>query len=163
MNIAKTTEKMINFYEGSLHDINHFVKVHAYARTIGLLEQLDAETQTTLEIAAIVHDIACPLCRVKYGKAAGHLQELEGPALAQELLRGLWEQERIDRVCFLVAHHHTYTDVNGPDWQILLEADFLVNADEGKASAESIARMRETVFKTSAGIRLLDSMYQKMA
>ena len=161
MNIAKTTEKMIAFYEGALHDINHFVKVHAYARTIGLLEQLDAETQTTLEVAAIVHDIACPLCRLKYGKAAGHLQELEGPALAQELLSGLWEQERIDRVCFLVAHHHTYNDVEGPDWQILLEADFLVNADEGKASAEAIARMREPVFKTAAGIRLLDSMYQK--
>ena len=45
MNIAKTTEKMIAFYEGALHDINHFVKVHAYARTIGLLEQLDAETR----------------------------------------------------------------------------------------------------------------------
>ena len=162
MNIAKTTEKMIAFYEGALHDINHFVKVHAYARCIGLLEQLDAETQTTLEVAAIVHDIACPLCRLKYGKAAGHLQELEGPALAQELLSGLWEQERIDRVCFLVAHHHTYSDVDGLDWQILLEADFLVNADEGKASAEAIARMRETVFKTAAGIRLLDSMYQKV-
>ena len=162
MNIAKTTEKMIAFYEGALHDINHFVKVHAYARTIGLLEQLDAETQTTLEVAAIVHDIACPLCRLKYGKAAGHLQELEGPALAQELLSGLWEQERIDRVCFLVAHHHTYSDVDGTDRQILLEADFLVNADEGKASAEAIARMRETVFKPAAGIRLLDSMYQKV-
>ena len=162
MNIAKTTEKMIAFYEGALHDINHFVKVHAYARCIGLLEQLDAETQTTLEVAAIVHDIACPLCRLKYGKAAGHLQELEGPALAQELLSGLWEQERIDRVCFLVAHHHTYSDVDGTDWQILLEADFLVNADEGKASAEAIARMRETVFKTAAGIRLLDCMYQKV-
>ena len=84
-------------------------------------------------------------------------------ALAQELLSGLWEQELIDRVCFLVAHHHTYSDVDGPDWQILLEADFLVNADEGKASAEAIARMRETVFKTAAGIRLLDCMYQKMA
>lgn len=163
MNIAKTTEKMIAFYEGALHDINHFVKVHAYARTIGLLEQLDEETKTTLEVAAIVHDIACPLCRLKYGKAAGHLQELEGPALAQELLSGLWEQERIDRVCFLVAHHHTYTDVDGLDWQILLEADFLVNADEGKASAEAIARMRETVFRTSTGIRLLDSMYQKIS
>ena len=30
-----------------------------------------------LEIAAIVHDIACPLCREKYGRADGYLQEQE--------------------------------------------------------------------------------------
>ncbi len=160
--IAKTMEAMIDFYEGSLHDINHFVKVHAYARCIGQLEGLDSETLTTLEVAAIVHDIACPLCREKYGRAAGKLQELEGPALAEALLRPLgWEEERIQRVCFLVGHHHTYDGVEGLDWRILLEADFLVNGDEGKASREAIERMKERAFRTAAGTRLLDSMFSK--
>jgi hypothetical protein len=63
-------EKMIGFYEGSLHDINHFLKVYAYAETIGRLEGLDAADLETLELAAVVHDIACPLCRAKYGNAA---------------------------------------------------------------------------------------------
>ena len=38
----------------------------------------------------------------------------------------------IDRVCFLVGHHHTYTEIDGIDFQILVEADFLVNAREEK-------------------------------
>ncbi|MDR1580195.1 MAG: hypothetical protein LBS35_07545 [Synergistaceae bacterium] len=35
-----------------------------------------------------------------------------------------------ERVVYLVEHHHTYSDVDGPDYQILLEADFLVNMHE---------------------------------
>lgn len=56
---------------GNLHDINHLICVWTYAKTIGELEGLEQETQTTLEIAAITHDIACPLCRRKYGNTIG--------------------------------------------------------------------------------------------
>ena len=33
----------------------------------------------------------------------------------------------IRRVEYLVGHHHTYKDIDGLDYQILVEADFLVN------------------------------------
>ena len=62
-NIAKLTEKMIKFYDGDLHDINHFLKVYAYAKTIGQCEGLDEMSQMSLEAAAIVHDIACQIGR----------------------------------------------------------------------------------------------------
>ena len=62
---------MIAFYRGDLHDINHFLKVWTFARIIGEQEQLDPHTQLLLELTAIVHDIACPLCRQKYGSADG--------------------------------------------------------------------------------------------
>ena len=45
------------------------------------------------------------------------------------------------------------------DHQILLEADYLVNADEGKAAREAIETMEKQVFRTSSGKRLLQSMY----
>ena len=61
----KIVNKMIDFYRGNRSDVRHFLKVYAYAQTIGRLEGLDEKTQNTLEIAAIVHDIACPLCREK--------------------------------------------------------------------------------------------------
>ena len=70
MTISELTAKMIAFSEGDFHDISHFLKVWAYAKTIGELEELDAETQFVLESSAIVHDIACPLCREKYGSTA---------------------------------------------------------------------------------------------
>ena len=63
MRIEENMKKMIDRAEGNHHDINHFMKVHSFARTIGLMEGLDEETQYLLEASAIVHDIACPLCR----------------------------------------------------------------------------------------------------
>jgi len=158
MKTEAVMERMIAFSEGNLHDINHFVKVYGYAQTIGRLEGLDDQTQLALEVAAIVHDIACPLCREKYGHAAGKLQEQEGPALVEKLFLDM-EKPLLERVCWLVGHHHTYTDVNTMDHQILLEADYLVNADEGKAAREAIETMEKQVFRTSSGKRLLQSMY----
>lgn len=63
MIISQIMEKMIAFSEGDIHDIDHFIRVWTYAKTIGELEGIEYEIQNCLEIAAIVHDIACPLCR----------------------------------------------------------------------------------------------------
>ena len=51
----RIVNKMIDFYKGNRSDVRHFLKVYAYAQTIGRLEDLDEKTQDTLEIAAIVH------------------------------------------------------------------------------------------------------------
>ena len=160
MMTASLTQKMIRFYQGSLHDINHFLKVTAFARTIGLQEQLDERTQLTLELTAIVHDIACPLCREKYGRASGELQEQESEALLRPFLAEFnLDEEMRERIIHLVTHHHTYTGVDGMDWQILLEADFLVNACEGNMTREAIESFRDKVFHTLTGVNLLNTMY----
>jgi len=158
--IAEISAKMIAFYRGSLHDIDHFLKVYAYAKMIGEMEKLPAVQQKILEIAAIVHDIACPLCREKYGNASGKHQEAEGPALAMEFLRAfdLTEAE-IQRICYLVGHHHTITDVDGMDYRILLEADYLVNAGESNYSRENIQNALENIFRTESGAALLRDIY----
>ena len=65
MLIPEATQKMIDFYHGDLHDIAHFLKVYAYAKTIAELEGVSHEMQERCELAAILHDIACPLCRKK--------------------------------------------------------------------------------------------------
>ena len=44
----------------------------------------------------------------------------------------------VERITWLVTHHHTYTNVEGMDYQILLEADFLVNAGESEYSKQAI-------------------------
>lgn len=161
MMIAELTKKMVAYSEGNLHDINHFLKVYAYAKTIGECEGLDSAAQETLEIAALVHDIACPLCREKYGNTNGKYQETEGVILARDFLQGTGLScETIDRVAYLVGHHHTLTDVQGLDYQILLEADYLVNADESGYSRENIQNTLGTLFKTPTGIALLKSVYR---
>ena len=71
MIVSNAIEKMIDFYQGNQHDINHFLKVWSYARNIGQMEGLDDHTQEVLELTAVVHDISCPLCRKKYGEEIG--------------------------------------------------------------------------------------------
>jgi HD superfamily phosphodiesterase len=158
--VSETITKMIEYSEANLHDINHFMKVYAYAKTIGECEKLDATTQTVLEIAAIVHDIACPLCRAKYGNTNGKYQEKEGEILVAEFLKDTeYSEEVINRVIFLVGHHHTLKGITGRDYQILVEADYIVNADESNYSAANINTVRDTIFKTATGIALLESIY----
>ena len=160
MLVSTAIEKMIHFYEGNIHDVDHFLKVWALAKTIGNEEGLDDKTQETLEFAAVVHDIACPLCREKYGNTNGKHQEQEsGPlvdAFFSDLPIGTLDVERIK---WLAEHHHTYSNVVGTDYQILLEADFLVNAGESNYSKVMIENGCKNIFRTSTGIRLLKSMY----
>lgn len=90
------------------------------------------------------------------GTGTGKHQEEEGPALAEKMLTELgYDAELISRVSFLVGHHHTYTNVKGIDYQILLEADFLVNSYEGQKKSETIEAFCRNVFRTPSGIRLL--------
>ena len=158
--ISRIMESMIAFSDGNMRDINHLICVWSYAKTIGELEQLDRDTQFILEVAAITHDIACPLCRRKYGRADGRLQEKEGGPLVRRFLsdKGLTE-DQIGRVAFLVGHHHTLEGIEGLDWQILIEADYIVNAAENEYSRQNIDHFIENNMRTPGGKRLARSVF----
>lgn len=147
-------------YERSVPDrIHHLVKVHSFARQIALHEKLDADTLFTLEIAALTHDIGIKPAEAQYGHCAGPLQERLGPPEAVVMLSALGLPENvIDRVCFLIGHHHTVTGVDAIDWRILLEADFLVNMIESHYAQSAIDQTRDTVFQTAEGKRLLEQI-----
>lgn len=161
MEHTNVIHEMILFDRGDARRIQHFLKVYQFAALIGKLEGMSPEQQEILEIAAILHDIGIIPSEKKYGISNGKLQEQEGPAYARELLNriGGYGQEFIDRVCFLIAHHHTYEGVDGLDWQILLEADFLVNSFEKNMTEEAIKKFRASVFRTKSGIALLNNQY----
>ncbi|MBR2571237.1 MAG: phosphohydrolase, partial [Clostridia bacterium] len=58
-----------------------------------------------------------------------------------------------------VSRHHTFEGVEGEDWRILLEADFIVNAEESNYSEEQIRRFRDRVFKTASGTMILNTLF----
>ncbi|CUH96675.1 hypothetical protein P22_2765 [Propionispora sp. 2/2-37] len=152
--------QLIAYFQGDVRRINHALKVYGLAKSIAEMEKLPAATQEVLEAAAILHDIGIKNSEQKYNSAAGTYQELEGPPVAKALLRELnLPVEIIDRVCFLIGHHHTYSKIEGVDFQILVEADFLVNIFEDGIKKEQIKVIRDKYFKTAAGKALLDSMY----
>ena len=45
MTVAEVVKKMVEYSKGDLHDINHFMKVYAYAKTIAEGENLNPELQ----------------------------------------------------------------------------------------------------------------------
>lgn len=154
---------MSAYYAGQAHRINHFLKVYAYAKAIGQCEGLTDGQQEILEVAAVVHDIGIREAERKYGSCAGPYQEKEGPPIAREMLERLgYEKPLIDRVCTLVGRHHTYTNVDGRDCRILIEADFLVNLDEEgvwKKGPEPIRAVEARNFETATGKKFLKELF----
>ena len=158
--INKLHLEMINLYSGDSKRIQHFCKVYSYAKLIGEMEKVDQDTLFILETAALTHDIGIHLCEEKYGDCNGKLQEKEGPAIAKRMLSELGFGDDVsDRVQYLIAHHHTYTDIDGIDYQILVEADFLVNMYEDNLSKDAIEAAYNTIFRTESGKRICKEMF----
>ena len=152
--------KMIEYFDGDIKRINHFTKVFGFAKAIAEGENVDENTLKIIEATALVHDIGIKLSEQKYNSSSGIYQEKEGPAEAKTLLSSLgYDDEFIERVCFIVGHHHTYTNIVGIDYQIIVEADFIVNIFEDNIEEKSILSIKEKIFKTKTGIYLLEKMY----
>ena len=160
MQLQQLLEAMIAYMGGDARRIQHFIKVHALAQLIGRQEQLNERTQFILEAAALTHDIGIHLCEEKYGNCNGKLQEKEGPVIAEKLLSDLgFSGEVSERVQYLIAHHHTYNNIDGIDYQILVEADFLVNMCEDELSEEALQNAYRNIFRTETGKKICREMY----
>ena len=158
--INKLHLAMINLYQGDPKRIQHFCKVHSYARLIAEMEKVDHDTLFIIEAAALTHDIGIHLCEEKYGNCNGKLQEKEGPDIAKKMLSDLGIDDVIsDRVQYLVAHHHTYTNIDGIDYQILVEADFLVNMYEDSLTMDAIETVYNKIFRTESGKKICKEMF----
>lgn len=151
---------MISYNAGDAKRINHAVKVFAYARYIALSERCADDTLLAVVCASILHDIGIHEAERKHGSSAGNWQELEGPPIAREMLAASGVESRVaERALFIIGNHHTYRKIDGIDFRIVVEADFIVNMDEDSMDAAAIAAVRKNVFRTASGIALLDSIF----
>ena len=153
--------KMIEWEHGCPKRIQHFLKVSSFAVAIAKEEQADEHTLFILEAVGYLHDIGIRLAMEQYGRDDGPLQQRLGPPPAREILEELgFESADIERICLLIAHHHTYdADIDGLDFRILLEADACVNMYEGDASQQARRAMLKNVFRTGGGKRIYKMMF----
>lgn len=158
--VDELTLRMIEFDKGDAKRIQHFLKVHRFAQFIGRAEHLESHALFVLECAAVLHDIGIHPAEAIYGNCNGKLQEQEGPVQARYMLERMrFDTADIDRICWLIAHHHTYTDIKDLDYQILVEADFLVNAYEDNLSEHAVLAMMKNIFRTETGRKLGKLMF----
>lgn len=157
----KILHAMIIFESGYPGRAQHFLKVYQFAQIIADAEGMTGEEREILNVATLMHDIGIRPCEEKYSHCTGKMQEEEGPAYAREMLSkaGCESENLIERVCWLIAHHHTYDEFEDLDYRVLIEADYLVNAYENHAGKDAILNMREKIFRTDMGRHLLDTMF----
>lgn len=160
MNIGLIIKKAIDYFGNDTKRINHFMKVYSFAKTIGELEGLSDREQSILEVTAVLHDIGIKNAEAKYNSSAGKYQEQEGPAVAQDILTEFdFDREFVERVKFLIGHHHTYDNIQGMGYQILVEADFIVNIYEDNMQKEAIENVINKIFVTKAGTEIAKTMF----
>lgn len=158
---GRLIEAMIAYNTPDIKRIQHALKVYGYAKAIGSKELEQSQEQQILEAAAVLHDIGIHEAIKKYGTSNGKRQEELGPDIAKKLLLPLeYSEEEIEQICFMVGNHHSYHVDGGLILQILFEADFIVNVDEGNLPELTTKAGRQKIFKTETGSKIIDLLFQ---
>lgn len=131
--------------------IEHALAVLDYAEQIQAVEGGDP---LIVKAAAILHDIGIHEAERKYDSSAGKYQEIEGPPIAEEILkRNEIEAEAIEHICKIISNHHSAKDIDTTEFRIVWDADRLVNiqADFPNAGKEKLQNIIDKTLKTSKG------------
>lgn len=151
---------MMKYFSGDVKRINHAMKVFCFAQTICEKENIKSNKKEIVKLSSILHDIGIKEAERKYNSSAGKYQEMEGPIIAEEILnRFKLDIDTINRVKFIIGNHHSYNKIDDIDFQILVEADFLVNIYEDNIEKETVKIIKDKYFKTNTGGEIIDSIY----
>lgn len=156
---AKLLDKMREYFGEDKRKIKHAEKVLTYAKEIMKEEEDNVQVVIT---SAILHDISIKNCEVKYGSSDGQLQEKEGPPIAREILKDLkFDEGVISEVCSIIASHHSPREINTLNFNILWDADWLVNMkDECSMNNKSkMSKIIIKIFRTATGRQLAEKIY----
>ncbi|ABB13948.1 HD domain-containing protein [Carboxydothermus hydrogenoformans] len=158
----KYIEAMKNYFGDDTRRINHALKVLNYAERIMEGENIEGDLKKIITITAILHDIGIIVAEQKYNSSAGKYQEIEGPPIAREIMvKNNEDKSIIERVCYIIGGHHTAEKNDGLDFQIIWEADLLVNIEEDglDKNKENVKKIIEKNFKTNTGRNIAVKTY----
>ncbi len=151
--------EMKKYFGTDFKRVNHALKVARHAEQI-----LKIEGGNPLVVlgAAFLHDIGIHEAEERHGNTSGHYQEKEGPPIAREILNRLdIEKEIVDEICDIIGHHHHPREEETLHFQILYEADWLVNIEEDGflKDREELETLIGKVFKTVTGKKFAEDLY----
>lgn len=154
MSKDKVIAEMKEVFKEVPYGIDHTLNVLKDADAIMDGESIEGVERELISIVVILHDIGAIEAQRKYGSMDAIYQEKEGPAIAEGILASLnYDLKFIERVCFIIGHHHTPSMIDGIDFQIQWEADVLANLEymDVKEDKERLQQYIEDNFKTSTG------------
>lgn len=154
------------FFGKDSKDLAHALNVLKYVQLLLPEVAPDDWARFRAEAAALVHDIACPLCREVYGECTGDLQEQKS-----ELILDLFFEkhdlppQQVKRIIWMVCHHHTPEASDESDFRLLIEADLLANVQEHNLDLFDLRQLAVRTMRTQTGQeelrKLLRPMVQK--
>ena len=129
----------------------HSILVEQYTENIYEEEGINSPfVYNVIVLSGFFHDLGIPIAEKKYAKVEDHVQEKEGEIVAREFMQKMGiRRDILERVCYIIGHHHTYKKIDGIDFQILWEADLIVNTFEGRRDPKNIDIDKN--FKTISG------------
>ncbi|MBU0572901.1 MAG: HD domain-containing protein [Candidatus Margulisbacteria bacterium] len=155
---AKLLGSMSKYFGEDKKRIDHARKVLAYAEQI--MEQEGGDREVVVA-AAILHDIGIQAAEKKYNSTAGKYQQIEGPPIAEEILRQYsFPREKISEVLQIIGHHHS-GGIYSINFEILWDADWLVNLPEEIDLKDKVRLKKfvDKIFKTPTGKMMAAEMY----
>jgi putative nucleotidyltransferase with HDIG domain len=141
--------------------IEHALAVLNYAEKIQAHEGGDP---LIVRAAAILHDIGIHEAERKHGSSAGKYQEIEGPPIAEEILKRYdLDTEVIEHICKIIANHHSSKNIDTTEFRIVLDADMLVNISEDypDANEDKLQKIIDNKFKTHEGCSIAKKLFLK--
>ncbi len=150
--------EMKKYFGTDFKRVKHALKVARYAE-----ELLKAEGGDPLIVlaSAYLHDIGIHEAEKKHGRPDARHQEIEGPPIARAILQRLHVSPPvIDEICDIIGHHHSPRTDETLHFQLLYEADALVNLEEDDSpkDRESLERRASAIFKTTTGKALAEKL-----
>lgn len=153
----KLIKELEAYFGSDLKRINHAKKVLDYAEE--LLRKEGGDWYIVVP-AAILHDVGIKVAEEKYGSSAGDLQEKEGPEIAGKILLKLgFKKEEIKEICQIIRHHHSPGKVKSLNFQVVTDADWLVNLQDEPGNKDVLRKIINKVFVTQAGQELARKIY----
>ena len=150
--------EMKKYFGTDFKRVNHALKVAKVAEQI---LKMEGGHPLVVMGAAYLHDIGIREAEKKHGSPSGHYQEMEGSAIAREILERLnVQKELVEEICDIIGHHHHPREEETLNFQILYEADGLVNVEEEGISKDPkrLEALIEKVFRTVTGKQLAEKL-----
>jgi HD domain len=148
--------EMKKYFGTDFKRVQHAISVAKYAEQI---LKMEGGNPLVVMGAAYLHDIGIYEAERKHGTPSGPYQEMEGPGIARGILERLGVQkEMIDEICDIIGHHHSPREEETLNFQILYEADWLVNLEEGGnlKDRKELEELIERAFRTVTGKQLAE-------
>ena len=149
------------YFKTDVRRINHARRVTEYAEE---LWQREGGDYLIAIGASVLHDIGIHQAQKKYGSTTGKYQEKEGPPIARRILARLgFEQNQINEICEIIAHHHSPGKINTRNFKLLYDADWLVNLrdEHDIRDKDKLSNIIHRIFLTRSGRALAKEIYLK--